>query len=700
MKTPGLKIALYATAISMLISGCNSSLSDTATATAAVAAPKILSQPASAVVAANSNVVLSIVVDAVNPTFQWYKDGAAVTDATAANYTATAAGTYYVVTTDIHGSVSSANAVVTVTNLPRIGVQPASATILTGTSQTLNVEATGSGLGYQWSKDGTAIAGATQSTYTATAAGSYTVVVTNASGSTTSNAAVIVVSATLAAPVITAQPTGLTVNSGARATLTATATGASIAYQWFLNGVAIAGATHSEYSIPVASSADAGLYSFSVTNTAGTVTSQNASLTVNTLAAGINTAAVVNAANAFLDTLSATQKTVATTTTDATTVLFPYTLDNVIQWTNLPGNRHGLRLKSTTMTVAQLTAANAVIAQALSATGVNLVNELRAADDILAGAEASGTGVGPGAGTLPTGTAPGVGIGATPPGGTGTFPTIGTDTPPTTGIGMTGAAGGVAISSYGSGQYSIAFVGTPSKTSPWMLQLVGHHLAYNITYNANKTSATPYFIGVEPPNWSVDASGATNVAVTAATAGIQHAPLERQRRAVYNLAESLYANATTASTAKLSGTFTDVVMGASGDTDGNFKTLVYPTSSRGLQYSAMNSTQQAYVRAAIAAWVNNQATDVASTLLATYLATDALHSTYVGYGVGQNGVKADFGTYPNAATAPLDAQHSYIRIDGPRVWIEFIVQQGIVYGADVHYHSIWRDKTADYGGSF
>jgi len=141
-------------------------------------------------------------------------------------------------------------------------------------------------------------------------------------------------------------------------------------------------------------------------------------------------------------------------------------------------------------------------------------------------------------------------------------------------------------------------------------------------------------------------------------------------------------------------------MGASGNSDGNYKSLVYPTTGRGLQYASMNDAQKAYTRAAIEAWVDTQVADVAATLLGEYLSDDALADTYVGYGVGQNGTKADFSAYPNAKAAPLDAQRSYIRIDGPRVWIEFVVQQGVVYGTNVHYHTIWRDKTADYGGSF
>ena len=675
-------LAACAVALAILLAGCSGD--------SGVDMPAITSQPASAVIATGSNTVLSVVVHGVSPAYQWYKDGAPIADATAATYTATAAGTYYVVVTDPSGTISSANATVTVTDSPSIAAQPRSATILAGTSQTLEVEAIGAGLSYQWFKNGTAIAGATRPTYDASDTGTYDVVVTNAAGSVSSSSATIAVSVTLAAPAITSQPATLTVNSGTRATFVVGASGTSVAYQWYRNGTAIAGATGARYTIPVAAANDAGTSTVTVKNTAGSVTSAGATLAVNILAAGSNTAAVVNAANAFLATLSTDQKTVATSTASTTTVLFERTLDNAIQWTNLPGARHGLRLNATTLTSAQLAAANALIAQALSATGIALMNELRTADDVLANAQTSGTATGPGAGAPPAGTDPAAG-GAAPP--TGTLPAgVNTGTPPT------GGAGGI-VGGYGSGQYSIAFIGTPSKTSPWMLQLVGHHLAYNITYNTGKASATPNFLGVEPPNWTVDANGGVTVTAAATAPGIQHAPMEAQRKAVYDLAEAIQADSASAAAARLSGTFTDVIMGASGNTDGNFKSLAYPTSGRGLQYGAMNAAQQAYVRAAIAAWVDNQASDVAGELRAAYLSDDALKDTYVAYGVGQGG-KADFGASPNAATVPLDAQHSYIRIDGPRVWIEFVVQQGVLYGTNVHYHTIWRDKTADYGGSF
>ncbi|WP_449405731.1 immunoglobulin domain-containing protein [Massilia phosphatilytica] len=81
---------------------------------------------------------------------------------------------------------------------------------------------------------------------------------TNAAGSVSSSSATIAVSVTLAAPAITSQPATLTVNSGTRATFVVGASGTSVAYQWYRNGTAIAGATGARYTIPVAAANDAG----------------------------------------------------------------------------------------------------------------------------------------------------------------------------------------------------------------------------------------------------------------------------------------------------------------------------------------------------------------------------------------------------------------------------------------------------------
>jgi hypothetical protein len=85
---------------------------------------------------------------------------------------------------------------------PAISSQPASATITAGQTATFNVAATGTApLMYQWSKNGMAISGANSATYTTpseTAADNnakFTVAVSNGAGSSTSNAAILTVSA-------------------------------------------------------------------------------------------------------------------------------------------------------------------------------------------------------------------------------------------------------------------------------------------------------------------------------------------------------------------------------------------------------------------------------------------------------------------------------------------------------------------------
>ncbi len=88
---------------------------------------------------------------------------------------------------------------------PQITAQPANRTVAVGQTATFSVVATGTApLQYQWRKGGTAIAGATGSSYTTAATvsadngSSFTVVVTNASGSMTSNAATLTVAAAAA----------------------------------------------------------------------------------------------------------------------------------------------------------------------------------------------------------------------------------------------------------------------------------------------------------------------------------------------------------------------------------------------------------------------------------------------------------------------------------------------------------------------
>ncbi len=83
------------------------------------------------------------------------------------------------------------------------------------------------------------------------------------------------------APVITTQPATLSVAVGQSASFTVTATGtAPLSYQWYKNNGVLSGATNASYTIASAVSADAGTYKVVVSNTAGSTTSSNATLTV------------------------------------------------------------------------------------------------------------------------------------------------------------------------------------------------------------------------------------------------------------------------------------------------------------------------------------------------------------------------------------------------------------------------------------
>ena len=83
---------------------------------------------------------------------------------------------------------------------------------------------------------------------------------------------------------ITTQPLNKTVNPGETAKFTVKASGtAPLTYQWMKNGVVIPGATATSYTTPPATAADTGsLFSVTVTNLAGSVTSNSAKLTVRT----------------------------------------------------------------------------------------------------------------------------------------------------------------------------------------------------------------------------------------------------------------------------------------------------------------------------------------------------------------------------------------------------------------------------------
>ena len=107
-------------------------------------------------------------------------------------------------------------------------------------------------------------------------------VASNGAGSVSSDAATLRVTRMPAPPSISTQPGGLTVPAGSTALFAAAINGtAPLSYQWFRNGIAIAGANAPVLQLPAVVEGDSGgSYALEVSNVAGTVRSSAAALTV------------------------------------------------------------------------------------------------------------------------------------------------------------------------------------------------------------------------------------------------------------------------------------------------------------------------------------------------------------------------------------------------------------------------------------
>lgn len=171
---------------------------------------------------------------------------------------------------------------------PTITTQPQPQSVNEGQGATFSVTASGTApLAYQWRKDGVALTGVTTSalvlsSVTATSAGIYSVVVSNAVGSVASAGAALTVKAVVQPPQILVPPRSVASVVGTAVSLSVTATGTGpLTYQWRKEGNAIPGATTATLNL-AGQLADAGSYTVVVGNSAGVITSSAATVTVST----------------------------------------------------------------------------------------------------------------------------------------------------------------------------------------------------------------------------------------------------------------------------------------------------------------------------------------------------------------------------------------------------------------------------------
>ena len=173
---------------------------------------------------------------------------------------------------------------------PVILRQPASQTVGSNTTVHFSVTALGApALTYQWKKDGVSlddggkVSGAATASLTVSNVESsdmaiYTVVIANAIDHVTSSPAALVI---VGPPAITAQPVSQTVNLGSIVQFSVEAIGfPTPTYQWWWNGTNQVGGNSPLLVLNNVAPAQAGTYSVNVANSAGTVVSINAVLTV------------------------------------------------------------------------------------------------------------------------------------------------------------------------------------------------------------------------------------------------------------------------------------------------------------------------------------------------------------------------------------------------------------------------------------
>ena len=317
------------------------------------------------------------------------------------------------------------------------------------------------------------------------------------------------------------------------------------------------------------------------------------------------TTRVVAAANAFLATLSEAERAKGT---------FGFTSSQRTGWSNLPSGifqRNGLRFGD--MTTAQREAALALVASALSRDGYKKVTDIMNGDEVLKNAGGGRTGGRQGA------------------------PAAG------------GRGGGVR---FGLDEYYLALLGTPSTTTPWMIQFGGHHLAINVTVVGPNNVMTPSLPAAQPAKYTLN--------------GQTIRPLGRENDKGFALINAL--NAAQQKQAILAYEVKDLVLppGADGK-------VIQP---EGIVASAMNASQQAMLLDLAREWVGILNDEAASAKMAELKAN--LPRTYFAWsGATQNGGIA------------------YYRIQGPTVVIEYAPQQGDLE----HIHTIYRDPTNDYGAS-
>jgi hypothetical protein len=213
-----------------------------------------------------------------------------------------------------------------------------------------------------------------------------------------------------------------------------------------------------------------------------------------------------------------------------------------------------------------------------------------------------------------------------------------------------GSAGGGPA--FGENEYYLAFVGTPSVTTPWMLQFGGHHLAINLTLGGSQATMAPSLPAAQPATYTVE--------------GRTVRPLGNENDKAFALVNAL--DAIQRGQAILNYRVADLVLGPGQDG----KTI----QPEGIRASALSAAQQTMLWELVREWAGMMHDAFAEPRMVEI--RNNLGDTYFAWS----------GPTTNGSAA-------YFRVQGPTLAIEYAPQNSVD-----HIHTIYRDPTNDYGAKF
>ena len=209
--------------------------------------------------------------------------------------------------------------------------------------------------------------------------------------------------------------------------------------------------------------------------------------------------------------------------------------------------------------------------------------------------------------------------------------------------------GGGRGPAFGEDEYYLAFLGTPSATTPWMLQFGGHHLAINLTLAGSQASMAPSLPATQPARFEWE--------------GRTVRPLGNENDKAFALINAL--DDKQKGQAIIGSRVADLVLGPGQDG----KTI----QPEGIRASALAAAQQTMLWDVVREWSGIMADAFAEPRLAEIKSHAG--DTYFAW---------------SGPTTPGSA--AYFRIQGPTLVIEYAPQNGVD-----HIHTIYRDPTNDYG---